>query len=190
MQKHLLLSLFLLLSESASAQVVGTMQELSAERQAVATHIVLEGKALSTAGNSDFRRLRDCCPRLETIDLRRSLCREIPSNALFACHRLKTLTLPDSVRLIGPRACYACDGLTELVLPPTLEEVGEEAFAACRRLRLLIVQGTPHLGDLSFAGLDSLREIRLSSPTPPPAEATAFWGLRGKGVKLSVPRGS
>ena len=75
MQKHLLLSLFLLLSESASAQVVGTMQELSAERQAVATHIVLEGKALSTAGNSDFRRLRDCCPRLETIDLRRSLCR-------------------------------------------------------------------------------------------------------------------
>ena len=190
MQKHLFLSLFLLLSVSASAQVVGTMQELSAERQAVATHIVLEGKALSTAGNSDFRRLRDCCPRLETIDLRRSLCREIPSNALFACHRLKTLTLPESVRLIGPRACYACDGLTELVLPPTLEEVGEEAFAACRRLRLLIVQGTPHLGDLSFAGLDSLREIRLSSPTPPPAEATAFWGLRGKGVKLSVPRGS
>ncbi|MGM9693510.1 MAG: family 20 glycosylhydrolase [Alloprevotella sp.] len=190
MHKYLLTLLSLFLCETVSAQVVGTMQELSADRQAAATRIVFEGKALSTAGNSDFRRLRDCCPRLEEIDLRHSLCREIPANALFACHRLKTLTLPDSVRIIGSRACYACDGLTELVLPPALEEVGDEAFAACRRLRRLTVQGTPHLGDMAFAGLDSLRELRLTSPTPPPAEASAFFGLRGKGIKLSVPRGS
>lgn len=184
-------TLFLTIScMTASAQVVGTLQDLSPAEQAAATHITFVGSPLSTTGNSDFRRLRDCCPRLREIDLRRSLCQTLPPNALFACHRLQTLLLPDSLQSIGARACYACDSLTTLILPPGVTEVGDEAFAGCRRLRSLTLSGRPKLGRLTFAGLDSLQEIRVSAAVPPPAHPSTFLGLRGRSLRIRVPRGS
>lgn len=188
--KYLLTLLLSACCVAASAQVVGTLAELSPAEQAVATRITFIGSPLSTTGNSDFRRLRDCCPRLREIDLHRSLCHALPAGALFACHRLQALLLPDSLRIIGARACYACDSLTELVLPASVTEVGDEAFAACRRLRSLTLLGQPVLGERSFAGLDSLREVRVIAAVPPPAHPSTFLGLRGRGVQLHVPRGS
>lgn len=166
------------------------MNELTKEQKDTITRLRLEGKALTVKGNSDFRQIRDCCPKLQSIDLQRSDCPNIPPHALHSCHRLKQLVLPDNVEGIGNLACFACDSLTQLTLPSCLMEVGEEAFACLSNLHTLRIEGRPRLGPYAFAGATRLRHIYLSSPVPPQADPTAFAGISSKQIRLHVPEGS
>ena len=132
--RYLSLVIFLITS-SLSAQTIGTMQDLSAQQKATATSITLQGQQLPTGWNSDFRQLRDCCPKLAELDLSGCRNRELPPNALFAAHHLRRLVLPDSLERIGKAALYACDGIEELVIPASVVHIDEGALAGMRGLR-------------------------------------------------------
>ena len=185
--RYLSLVIFLITS-SLSAQTVGTMQDLSAQQKDTATSITLQGQQLPTGWNSDFRQLRDCCPKLAELDLSGCRNRELPRNALFAAHQLRRLVLPDSLERIGRAALYACDGIEELVIPASVVRIEEGALAGMRGLRRLTILGCPELGEMALAGLTGLREIEVQSPIPPRCAANTFAGLQGKDVQLLVPR--
>ena len=172
-----------------AAQTVRRMADLDAAAKADATHIALTG-TLSTAGNSDFRQLRDLCWQLESLDLSQADCPTIPRCALHSRHALKRLALPDNVRLIDAQAFYACDALTDVCLPPGLDSIAPEAFAGCTALRTLTLHGRPAIGAFAFARCTGLRRIVLNSDVPPVADATAFAGIAAGQVRLVVPRGS
>ena len=190
MNTHILPFLLLLLSTSLSAQTIGTMQELSAQQKAAATSITLRGEQLPTGWNSDFRQLRDCCPRLTDLDLGGCRNRELPPNALFAAHQLRRLVLPDSLERIGKAALYACDGIEELVIPASVVRIDEGALAGMRALRRLSILGCPEMGEMALAGLTNLREIVVQSPIPPRCAANTFAGLQGQQIQLTVSRSS
>lgn len=188
------MKLFTLLMLSLSSvtlcgQTVENMSKLTAEQKAAATDVRLTG-TLSTTGNSDFRQLRDLCYQLRTLDLSGADCGVIPNNAFHSRQALTEVILPDNVRSIGTQAFYACHSLSSITLPKTLERVGDAAFSSCEKLREVVIEGTPSLGEFTFARLKDLRTVRLSSPVPPVAVASTFEGIDRKKVKLIVPKGS
>ena len=188
MKTHLLSSLFFLFPLSLSAQTIGTMQDLSVQQKAAATSITLRGEQLPTGWNSDFRQMRDCCPRLTELNLSGCRNRELPTNALFAAHQLRCLVLPDSLERIGKAALYACDGIEELVIPASVVRIDDGALAGMRALRRLTILGCPEMGDMALAGLTGLREIVVQSPIPPRCAANTFAGLQGQQIQLTAPR--
>ena len=188
MKTHLLSFLLFLFSLSLSAQTIGTMQELAAQQKAAATSITLRGVQLPTGWNSDFRQLRDCCPRLTELNLSGCRNRELPTNALFSAHHLRRLVLPDSLERIGKAALYACDGIEELVIPASVVRIDDSALAGMRALRRLTILGCPEMGEMALAGLTDLREIVVHSPIPPRCAANTFAGLQIQQIQLMVPR--
>lgn len=187
---YLIATLFLSgISAMAQPRTVARMNELTLEEAAGIKKITLTGQP-DTKGNSDFRRLRDLCRQVESIDLGPANCPRIPQVALHSRHQLKHLILPANIREIGAQAFFACDALEEMVLPAGLVFVGEEAFSGCGKMKSLHIKGTPQLGAFSFGRCKGLRTITVDSPIPPPADDTAFDGVDGKKVRLLVPKGS
>lgn len=51
--------------------------------------------------------------------------------------KMKTLSLPESLKTINSYAFFQCDELEELVLPKSLDDVKEMAFTGCRGLKTI-----------------------------------------------------
>lgn len=191
MKRIPILLLLLWTAGSAVAQTLRTERivPLSAEQKAALTDVTLTG-TLTMQGNSDFRQLRDLCFRLRRLDLSKAQAERIPDGALHSRHVLQRVVLPERCRSVGRQAFFACDSLTHLRLPSSVDTVRSAAFAACTRLERVDIDGSPYLGDFSFAGCRGLREVHVSAKVPPVISPTAFAGLdRGK-CRLVVPRGS
>ncbi len=187
--KHILTLALGLLSLPLAAQTVSNMDELQPAQKAAAVNVKLTGK-LTTSGNSDFRQLRDLCYQLRTADLRSADCEVIPNNAFHSRPTLEQVLFPDNLKSIGSQAFFACRSLQQLALPASLTRIGDAAFSSCDRLSEITIEGTPSIGEFSFARLPKLRTVRLTSATPPKACASSFEGIDRKKVKLIVPKGS
>ncbi len=187
--KHLLTLALGLLSLPVAAQTVSNMDELQPEQKAAAVNVKLTGK-LTTSGNSDFRQLRDLCYQLRTVDLRSADCEDIPNNAFHSRPTLEQVLFPDNLKSIGSQAFFACHSLRQLSLPASLTRIGDAAFSSCDRLTDITIEGTPSIGEFSFARLSQLRTVKVTSPVPPKASASSFEGIDRKKVKLIVPKGS
>lgn len=169
-----------------SAQRIAGMSDLTPAQAAAATHIELTG-APSTRGDSDFRRLRDRCWQLQSLDLGGADCPVIPDNAFHSRHRLHEVRFPANLRHIGTQAFFACDSLHAVSLPATVEHIGERAFARCTALGEVTLEGNPEIGAFAFAGCTGLRRLALRTATPPQAASTAFHGLDFSQCMLVVP---
>ena len=173
----------------AQSRCVEHVSDLSPQEKADVRSMALTG-TLSTWGNSDFRQLRDLCVRLERLDLSQAEAPVVPDNALHSRHLLRRVWLPLALREIGSQAFFACTRLDSLQLPASVERVGQSAFAGCSSLHTLTIAGTPRLEDFAFARCGALREIRLTSPVPPVAAASAFDGVDVSRCRLVIPPGS
>ena len=86
----------------------------------------------------------------------------IGENEFGCCYRLQSVTLPSTLRSIGPRAFYGCDELRQVSLPEGLLEVGEDAFYGCKGIRALHVPGSVAVvDDWAFRGLYDLKALSL-----------------------------
>ncbi len=176
-------------AQDTSAFTAGRMDDLTAGQKAAATALRLTG-SLSTAGNSDFRQMRDLCWQLRSADLSGADCREIPKNAFHSRHRLESVVFPPNVLSVGTQAFYACTALRKVELPASVERVGDGAFLGCTALEEVTLNGAPVLGDFAFARLAGLKCLTVNSRVPPKASASTFEGIDRKGCKLVVPRGA
>lgn len=187
--KKTILSFFFLLPATLAAQTVSRMDDLNAVQKAAATEVRLTGR-LTTAGNSDFRQLRDLCYQLRTVDLGGADCENIPNNAFHSRKNLTAVILPENVKTIGTQAFFACRSLREVTLPESVVRVGDAAFSSCEGMEKITILGTPSLGEFAFRGLKSLREVVVESSEPPVACASTFEGVDRRKVRLIVPKGA
>lgn len=187
MKKTIVFSLSLF-SVALMAQTVSRMDDLNAVQKAAATDVRLTGR-LTTAGNSDFRQLRDLCYQLRTVDLGGADCECVPNNAFHSRKNLTAVVLPENVRTIGTQAFFACRSLREVTLPKSLVRVGDAAFSSCESLEKITILGAPSLGEFAFRGLKNLREVIVESGLPPVACASTFEGIDRHKVRLVVPNG-
>ena len=189
MKKFILLSAATLFSAVVSAQTVARMDDLKPEQKSMAVSLKLTGE-LSTTGNSDYRQLRDLCFQTRSVDLSEAQSTEIPNNAFHSRHQLEKILLPATAKSIGSQAFFACDKLEKITIPAGVESIGNAAFSGCKALEEIVIEGTPQLGEYTFARLEGLKTVRVNSKTPPKADATTFYGLNRNNVKLIVPKGA
>lgn len=87
---------------------------------------------------------------------------EIADDAFSECYFLESLTVPDSVRIIGRQAFSACSALKSIELPNEIDEMGAGAFDGCAALEsVTLPKGIKTLPEATFYECTSLKSVIL-----------------------------
>lgn len=79
-------------------------------------------------------------------------------------NHLKSVKLPNSLKVIGNRAFRGCKSLSDLIMPEGLQTIGKEAFAECTSLsNLKFSEGLQAIGQGAFKNCTSLGKIQFPS---------------------------
>ncbi len=109
---------------------------------------------------------------------------EVGQSMFYSCNRLRSVVLPERVRVIADDAFRYCGNLEEVIMPPTVRALGNGAFYSCSDLsRIFLPDGVESIGKDCFEDCTSLKEMDL-----PPALRTigddAFANTRLTQVRL------
>ena len=63
--------------------------------------------------------------------------------AFGGCSELQNIILPNGLKSIADMAFYGCKGLGEMVIPDGLEYIGTHAFDFCDNVVLSVMEGSP-----------------------------------------------
>ena len=86
----------------------------------------------------------------------------IGDGAFRDCSSLTSVTIPNSVTSIGWNAFKGCSSLTSVTIPNSVTSIGWNAFYGCSSLKsVTIPDGVTHIGEYAFAGCDSLTSVRI-----------------------------
>ena len=95
--------------------------------------------------------------------------------AFLQCEKLVSVSIPDTVKIIGEGAFGHCENLTSITLPSSLESIEEAAFFGCKGLKSLVIpRGVKMIDARAFADCTSLSEVHL--PAGVSIDSTAFNG--------------
>ena len=87
----------------------------------------------------------------------------IGNYAFLSCNKVKTVSIPDSVKSIG-RYCFERSGLEEIIVPSTVEHLGEGAFHYCENLTKAELCGAiPQIDAKTFFLCKKLEQVILSN---------------------------
>ncbi len=81
-------------------------------------------------------------------------------------HKLKSVVLPEYVKVIKKSMFYGCDELVSIEIPSTVVEIQAHAFQGCRSLCQVTIREGSRLGRIgayAFAGCSSLKTLSLPS---------------------------
>ncbi len=105
-------------------------------------------------------------PKVKTVAFEENgICTEIGRNAFYKLKALTTLTLIDSLEIIGDSAFTYCEGIESVMLPKSICEIGNGAFFNCKALKKVefpnLTLSSPEIviGDRAFYDCDSLINV-------------------------------
>ena len=86
----------------------------------------------------------------------------IDRNAFSNCSDLVSVTIPNSVEIIGDFAFYKCVHLKSIFLSDNLKEIRGQAFSGCTTLTEIVIPNNVNvIGDAAFQNCGSLYSIEL-----------------------------
>lgn len=89
----------------------------------------------------------------------------------FSKHKMTSVTIPGSVKVIGNSAFSKCDKLTSITIPEGVSEIGEDAFSECESLISVIIPGgVTKIGDHAFCGCKNLTSVNIPDSAEDPGE--------------------
>ena len=101
------------------------------------------------------------CSNLTTVTLPDSVT-IIGDNAFNNCKSLCNITIPNGVTSIGEHAFEGCSSLTKVTIPNSVTNIGGYAFTSCSNLtEITIPNGVTNIGAYTFTGCTSLTEITI-----------------------------
>lgn len=79
----------------------------------------------------------------------------IPTEMFYGCDSLTSMTLPNTIVVIGDGAFEECEALTSISIPDTIRRIGKSAFYECKSLESVIWnEGIPYAGVLIISGYE------------------------------------
>ena len=126
--------------------------------------------------------------RLKSITIPESV-KNIGNNAFSGCKGLTTITIPNSVTSIGTYAFTDCSGLTSVTIGNSVTSIGDYAFSGCKGFTsITIPESVTSIGINTFDAA-KLRNIVIKAKTPP-SGGSAFSGQSYYHTTLMIPEGS
>lgn len=111
------------------------------------------------------------CANINTLEFgTKSALEEIGENAFYKCATgttdrdsgIRSVKLPDSLKVLGPRAFMNCVLVSEVEIGSNLTFIGNHAFRGCDLLETLVIPGSvEEIGRYAFANLDNLATLKL-----------------------------
>lgn len=110
----------------------------------------------------------------------------IESNVFSYFTKLKSISFPDTITIIGNQAFYYSGLNTKVTIPNSVTNIGTNAFAYSGGIPSVeIGDGITNIATAAFDGCSGLRSITIRATTPPTlANANAF---RGSTCNIYVP---
>ncbi len=85
---------------------------------------------------------------------------KVDSMAFFDCTSLTSVTIPESVIIIGTATFQGCTALSSVELPNKLTQIGSSAFSGCTKLTsITIPDSVTSLGGQAFFGCSALTTV-------------------------------
>lgn len=86
----------------------------------------------------------------------------ISEAGFYACNKVESVSLPNSLSTIGVSAFIGCSNLSSVDIPNTVIKIDDSAFSKCTSLKSVqIPESVLSLGNLVFCGCTSLTEISV-----------------------------
>ena len=117
------------------------------------------GEAKAVGVTDEFNRTDLTLPK----DINGCPVTTVGERAFSECESLKTLAIPEGVRILEFNAFASCSNLLSVSLPTTLEEIGVAAFIPCVETREINIPGGVKIGHSAFLSCMSLEEIVIPS---------------------------
>lgn len=116
--------------------------------------------SFSVRYSRDGKRLLKASETLRGNYVIRSGVEIICENAFEACDKIKTIEIPQTVRIIGSFAFAMCS-LKSIIIPSNVEFVGCFAFCMSGLEQVNILKGGKSIGDYAFSMCHSLKSVSL-----------------------------
>ena len=130
-------------------------------------------------GLSNRQGFQPLCPNLLSVTLPEGL--KVIGKCVFAHTKLKSVTFPNSMRVVQIGAFQRCDSLESVVFNKGLKSLGKFAFLGCTSLKSVVFHaGLESIGECAFNDCTSLSSILLPDPLTF-LSATAFSGCTALG---------
>ena len=103
------------------------------------------------------------CTALKSVTIPESVT-VIGDNAFADCTSLTSVIIPDSVTSIGDYAFYSCENLTSVIIPDSVTSIGDYAFYSCENLTSVIIpDSVMSIGIAAFYGCENLTSVTIGS---------------------------
>ena len=121
--------------------------------------VIYKNKTLKVVGI--FNNAFSHCTGLTSVTIPNSV-KVIGKAAFYKCERLITLTIPNSVDSIGESAFSGCTGLTSVTIPYFIIKIERGTFENCNRLKSVDIGNyVTHIGSNAFQNCSSLTSITI-----------------------------
>lgn len=86
----------------------------------------------------------------------------VRASAFGGCRKLRSVSLPDSVKFIGEEAFRDCKSLKSITIPQNVTSIASETFSGCESLgNISIPDGVTSIGKYAFKGCYGLTAINI-----------------------------
>ena len=98
----------------------------------------------------------------------------IGNYAFEYCERLTSVNIPDNITIIGDSAFHGCESLTSVIIPDSVKIIGDNAFSGCMSLTsVTIPDSVKIIGDNAFSGCESLTSVII----PDSVRSIGYWAF-------------
>lgn len=110
-----------------------------------------QGVTVTAIADNGFNVYSSISSKIKSITIPDTI-KKIGSSAFANCDNLTSVTIPDSVTSIGNSAFAYCKGLTSVTIPGSVTSIGEGAFYGCNKLTAVHITNLAKWCEISFDG--------------------------------------